>query len=116
MARKRRGWGGEPPADDEEATRRIVAAMHATGVRRLVVLATVSVPDPRDLNPAVPDAVAQVLLALLAKKPEDRPESGEALAHLWALARREVWTAHARGQYRGGRTRTRRRNGEVVDG
>ncbi|MFD2609587.1 PQQ-binding-like beta-propeller repeat protein [Deinococcus taklimakanensis] len=70
------------------------------------------VPDPRDLNPAVPDAVAQVLLALLAKKPEDRPESGEALAHLWALARREVWTAHARGQYRGGRTRT----GEQADG
>lgn len=26
MARKRRGWGGEPPADDDEATRRIVAA------------------------------------------------------------------------------------------
>ena len=44
------------------------------------------VPDPRDLNPAVPDAIARVLLALLAKRPEDRPESGEALAHLWALA------------------------------
>jgi len=68
--------------------------------------------DPRELNPAVPDAVARVLLALLAKVPEDRPESGEAAAHLWALARREVWTAHARGQYRGGRTRT----GEHPDG
>lgn len=68
--------------------------------------------DPRDLNPAVPDAAARVLLALLAKDPEDRPESGEAAAHLWALARREVWTAHARGQYRGGRTRT----GEHPDG
>ena len=26
MARKRRGWGGQPPASDEEAARRIVAA------------------------------------------------------------------------------------------
>lgn len=26
MARKRRGWGGDPPATDEEAARRIVAA------------------------------------------------------------------------------------------
>lgn len=69
-------------------------------------------PDPRDLNPAVPDAVARVLLSLLAKRPEHRPESGEALAHLWALARRDVWTAHVRGQYRGGRTRT----GEHPDG
>ncbi|GGM13099.1 outer membrane protein assembly factor BamB family protein [Deinococcus aerophilus] len=69
-------------------------------------------PDPRELNPAVPDAVARVLLSLLEKKPEDRPESGEALAHLWALARRDVWTAHARGQYRGGRART----GEHPDG
>ncbi|MBB5232674.1 serine/threonine-protein kinase [Deinococcus budaensis] len=68
--------------------------------------------DPRDLNPAVPGAVARVLLTLLAKAPEDRPESGEAAAHLWALARREVWTAHARGQYRGGRVRT----GEHPDG
>ncbi|WP_216318833.1 PQQ-binding-like beta-propeller repeat protein [Deinococcus aestuarii] len=69
-------------------------------------------PDPRDLNPAVPDAVARVLLALLAKRPEDRPGSGEAVTHLWALARRDVWTRHARGQYRGGRART----GEHPDG
>ncbi|EYB66844.1 serine/threonine protein kinase [Deinococcus phoenicis] len=68
--------------------------------------------DPRDLNPAVPDAVARVLLALLAKKPEDRPENGEAAAHLWALARRDVWAEHVRGQYRGGRART----GEHPDG
>jgi len=68
--------------------------------------------DPRDRNPAVPDAVARVLLALLAKKPEDRPESGEAAAHLWALARRSVWSEHSRGQYRGGRTRS----GEHSDG
>ena len=69
-------------------------------------------PDPRELNPAIPDAVAQVLLALLAKRPERRPENGEVLAHLWALARRDVWTAHARGQYRGGRVRS----GEHPDG
>ncbi|PTA68311.1 serine/threonine-protein kinase [Deinococcus arcticus] len=69
-------------------------------------------PDPRDLNPAVPDAVARVLLRLLAKKAEERPDSGEALAHLWALARRDVWRAHARGQYRGGRARS----GEHPDG
>ncbi len=68
--------------------------------------------DPRDLNPAIPDAIARVLLTLLAKRPEERPESGEALTHLWALARRDVWTAHARGQYRGGRNRT----GEHPDG
>ncbi|UBV42837.1 PQQ-binding-like beta-propeller repeat protein [Deinococcus taeanensis] len=68
--------------------------------------------DPRELNPAVPDAVARVLLSLLAKNPEERPDSGDALAHLWALARRDVWTAHARGQYRGGRTRS----GEHPDG
>ncbi|WP_221090813.1 serine/threonine-protein kinase [Deinococcus aquaedulcis] len=69
-------------------------------------------PDPRDLNPAVPDAVARVLLRLLAKKAAERPDSGEALAHLWALARRDVWRAHARGQYRGGRARS----GEHPDG
>lgn len=71
-----------------------------------------AVPDPRDLNPAIPDVIARVLLSLLAKRPERRPESGEALAHLWALARRDVWTSHARGQYRGGRART----GEHPDG
>lgn len=71
-----------------------------------------AVRDPRELNPAVPDAIARILLALLAKRPERRPESGEALAHLWALARRDIWTSHARGQYRGGRTRT----GEHPDG
>ncbi|SMB94293.1 PQQ-binding-like beta-propeller repeat protein [Deinococcus hopiensis] len=71
-----------------------------------------TLPDPRDRNPAVPDAVARVLLALLAKNPEDRPESGGAAAHLWALARRSVWAEHARGQYRGGRART----GEHPDG
>ncbi|MFC4637589.1 PQQ-binding-like beta-propeller repeat protein [Deinococcus hohokamensis] len=71
-----------------------------------------AVTDPRDLNPAVPDAVARILLDLLAKKPQHRPENGEALAHLWGLARREVWTTHARSQYRGGRTRS----GEHPDG
>lgn len=68
--------------------------------------------DPRELNPAIPDAVAQVLLDLLAKHPAHRPESGEALGHLLELARRELWSKHMRGQYRGGRTR----NGEHPDG
>ncbi|WP_291424874.1 serine/threonine-protein kinase [Deinococcus sp.] len=71
-----------------------------------------AVTDPREHNPAIPDAVARVLLSLLAKRPAERPKSGEALAHLWALARRDIWTSHTRGQYRGGRTRT----GEHPDG
>ena len=71
-----------------------------------------TVPDPRDLNPAIPDAIARVILALLAKRPERRPASGEALAHLWELARQNLWAGHSRGQYRGGRTRT----GEHADG
>ena len=70
------------------------------------------VPDPRELNPAVPDSVARVLLWLLSKRADRRPQTGEALAHLWALARRELWSVHSRGQYRGGRTRT----GEHPDG
>lgn len=68
--------------------------------------------DPRDLNPALPDALAEILLALLQKDPAQRPQSGEALTHLLTLARREIWVNHSRGQYRGGLTRT----GEHPDG
>ena len=67
-------------------------------------------PDPRELNPAIPDALAQVLLNLLAKKAGDRPHSGAALAQQLELARRELWSA-SRSQYRGGRTRS----GETPD-
>lgn len=68
--------------------------------------------DPREMNPAIPDPIANVLLSLLSKRPDRRPKNGEALAHLWQLARRELWASHTRGQYRGGRSRT----GEYPDG
>jgi len=47
-----------------DGTRRIVAAMHATGVRRLVALATVSVPDPRD-RPRLLDRLVPIGIGLL---------------------------------------------------
>ena len=47
-----------------EATRTIVAAMHESGVRRLVALATVSVPDPRD-RPGLVDRLVPVGIGLL---------------------------------------------------
>ena len=47
-----------------DGTRRIVAAMHATGVRRLVALATVSVPDPRD-RPRLLDRLVPIAIGLL---------------------------------------------------
>jgi putative NADH-flavin reductase len=47
-----------------DGTRRIVAAMHATGVRRLVALATVSVSDPRD-RPRLLDRLVPVAIGLL---------------------------------------------------
>ncbi|WP_345411111.1 NAD(P)-dependent oxidoreductase [Actinomycetospora chlora] len=46
------------------ATRGIVAAMHESGVRRLVALATVSVPDPRD-RPSLLDRLVPVGIGLL---------------------------------------------------
>ena len=45
-------------------------------------LATAPV-DPREHRPDVPSAVAQLVLALLAKRPHDRPESAELIA--WSL-------------------------------
>ena len=68
--------------------------------------------DPRDLNPAVPDGLARVLLGLLAKNIADRPANGEALARQLGLARRDAWALSSRGQYRGGRSRS----GEQHDG
>ena len=47
-----------------EATRTIVAAMHESGVRRLIALATVSVPDPRD-RPGLIDRLVPVGIGLL---------------------------------------------------
>lgn len=37
-------------------------------------------PDPRALRPDVPDALARLVLELLAKEPEDRPDSAEWVA------------------------------------
>ncbi|MEJ2869483.1 NAD(P)H-binding protein [Actinomycetospora sp. OC33-EN08] len=47
-----------------EGTRTIVKAMHAAGVRRLVSLATVSVPDPRD-RPRLFDRLVPIGIGLL---------------------------------------------------
>jgi hypothetical protein len=47
-----------------EATRTIVAAMHESGVRRLIALATVSVPDPRD-RPSLLDRLVPLGIGLL---------------------------------------------------
>jgi putative NADH-flavin reductase len=47
-----------------DGTRRIVAAMHECGVRRLVALATVSVPDPRD-RPRLLDRLVPIGIGLL---------------------------------------------------
>ncbi|WP_424952034.1 PQQ-binding-like beta-propeller repeat protein [Deinococcus sp.] len=62
--------------------------------------------DPRELNPAIPDGLARVLLGLLSKKPAGRPASGEALARQLGLARRDAWAMTGRSQYRGGRGRS----------
>ncbi len=66
------------------------------------------VPDPRALNPAIPDQVAEILLRLLSKKPEGRPPSAQALAELWLQAR---LNPRAAAQYRGGRTRSGAQSG-----
>ncbi|MDD7938800.1 NAD(P)H-binding protein [Actinomycetospora lutea] len=47
-----------------EATRTIVAAMHESGVRRLIALGTVSVPDPRD-RPSLVERLVPVGIGLL---------------------------------------------------
>jgi nucleoside-diphosphate-sugar epimerase len=57
----KRGVPGTPVTD---GTRNIIAAMHATGVRRFVGLATPSVPDPRD-QPTLKVRVLPVLANLV---------------------------------------------------
>ncbi|WP_157463593.1 serine/threonine-protein kinase, partial [Deinococcus pimensis] len=47
-------------------------------------------PHPVEVNPAVPEPLARVLLHLLAKAPGDRPESGAQAARLLELAREEL--------------------------
>ena len=63
------------------------------------------VTDPRELNPAIPDAVAQILLRALAKSPAERPPSAEALSALWVRAKFDTRAASS-SQYRGGRSRS----------
>jgi WD40 repeat protein len=46
----------------------------------LVKIVTEQPPPPRDLNPALPPALADLIVRLLAKRPEDRPESARAVA------------------------------------
>jgi hypothetical protein len=49
-------------------------------VSLLVAVATVQPAPPRAVNPAVPPALSDLILRLLAKKPEDRPPSARAVA------------------------------------
>lgn len=64
-----------------------------------------AVTDPRDLNPAIPDALAELLLRLLAKKPTERPQSGAEL-HQQVILMRQSYRAQVSAQYRGGRSRS----------
>jgi nucleoside-diphosphate-sugar epimerase len=59
----KRGVTGTPVTD---GTRNIIDAMHATGVRRFVGLATPSVPDPRD-QPTLKARVLPVLANLMTR-------------------------------------------------
>jgi tetratricopeptide (TPR) repeat protein len=43
-------------------------------------------PDPRELAPDLPDALAELVLELLAKRPDARPDAGAARARLEAIA------------------------------
>ena len=49
-------------------------------VSLLVAVATEEPAPPRQLNPAVPPALSDLILRLLAKKPDDRPPSARAVA------------------------------------
>lgn len=63
------------------------------------------VPDPRELNPAIPDALAELLLQLLSKSPGERPQSGAQLYQRLQSAR-QSYRSRAAAQYRGGKTRS----------
>lgn len=61
-------------------------------------------PHPQELNGAIPDALAALILALLEKDPAQRPAGGERVAQLLDEVREAVWR-QAGGQYRAGRGR-----------
>jgi serine/threonine protein kinase len=46
----------------------------------LLAVRTVSPPPPAERNPAVPEGASALVMALLAKKPADRPASARAVA------------------------------------
>jgi serine/threonine-protein kinase len=52
----------------------------ATTINTLVQALKVPAPDPRTVNPEVPDALAELCLRCLAKHPSDRPPSAAAVA------------------------------------
>jgi WD40 repeat protein len=71
-------------------------------VSTLVAIATEQPSSPREHNPAVPAALADLIMHLLAKKPEQRPPSAGAVAEaLEAIARNEpptlTWAPERRG-------------------
>jgi formylglycine-generating enzyme required for sulfatase activity len=49
-------------------------------VTTLLAVATTNPPPPSELRPEVPAALSDLVMQLLAKKPEDRPESARAVA------------------------------------
>ena len=51
----------------------------ADTISTLMAVATDEPPTPRELNPKVPKAVSNLVMHLLAKKPEDRPASAKAV-------------------------------------
>jgi hypothetical protein len=66
-------------------------------VSLLVAVATEEPAPPRQVNPAVPAALSDLVVRLLAKKPEDRPPSARAVAEaLAALAQGKVPPARRR--------------------
>jgi WD40 repeat protein/formylglycine-generating enzyme required for sulfatase activity len=52
--------------------------------RILAAVTNESPPTPRQLEPAVPPALSALILRLLAKKPQDRPSSAQAVANILA--------------------------------
>jgi outer membrane protein assembly factor BamB len=55
-----------------------------------------------DSNPAIPEALAGSILAMLAKKPDERPADVDAVVE---ATREDLRHTHYPGQYRGGRAR-----------
>ena len=56
----------------------------------LASLATDTPSPPGDLNPAVPPALGELVMRLLAKKPEDRPTSAQAVVEAIKTVEREL--------------------------